>query len=79
MMSSSSPRLTAPPKPKLTIYIVLLILSLATILLGCLFLYLEIRGQGGFGTVRGDRFSSVQPPADALLADVSLDRPSARG
>ena len=62
----------AAPKPKLTIYVVLLIIALVAILVGCLFLYLEIRGQGGFGTVKG-RISSVQQPVGALLAGAPDD------
>lgn len=40
-------------KPKTSIYTVMLILSLVALLVGMLFLYLEIRRFGGFGTVRG--------------------------
>lgn len=69
MMPPAPPRLAVSPKPRMTIYIVLLILSLVAILVGCLFLYLEIRAQGGFGTVRGSQFSSATPPAQTLLAD----------
>ena len=39
------------PKPKMTIYYALLIISLVAMLTACLFLYLEIRRFGGFGTV----------------------------
>lgn len=41
----------AAPKPKMTIYYALLILALLAMLTACLFLYLEIRRFGGFGTV----------------------------
>jgi hypothetical protein len=78
MTPAPPPRLVAAPKPKLTIYVVLLILSLAAILMGCLFLYLEIRGQGGFGTVHGN-LSSVQPPARTLLAAAPHDYLPAAG
>jgi len=40
-------------KPMWNIYTVLLLLGLLALLLGCLFLYLEIREFGGFGQVRG--------------------------
>ena len=68
MTPAPPPRLVMAPKAKLTIYVVMLILSLAAILTGCLFLYLEIRGQGGFGTIRGS-LSSTQPPAQMLTVD----------
>jgi hypothetical protein len=41
----------AAPKPRMTIYYALLILALLAMLTACLFLYLEIRRFGGFGTV----------------------------
>ena len=40
-------------KPQLTIYTVLLIIALIALLMGCLFLYLEIREYGGFGAIKG--------------------------
>jgi hypothetical protein len=43
-------RVTAP-KPKMTVYYGLLIIALICMLMACLFLYLEIRRFGGFGTV----------------------------
>ena len=46
-------------KPKTSIYTVLLILALVALLVGILFLWLEIRRFGGFGTVRG-RVAAVQ-------------------
>ncbi len=69
IMPPAAPRLVTAPKARMTIYVVLLILSLSALLTGCLFLYLEIRAQGGFGTVQG-RISSAPPPAQTLLADV---------
>ena len=39
------------PKPRMTVYYAMLILSLLAMLTACLFLYLEIRRFGGFGTV----------------------------
>ena len=41
----------ASPKPKMTVYYGLLIIALMCMLMACLFLYLEIRRFGGFGTV----------------------------
>lgn len=46
------------PKPKMTIYYALLIISLVAMLTACLFLYLEIRRFGGFGTVP-ERIASI--------------------
>jgi hypothetical protein len=48
----------APPvitgrKPKTSVYVVLLVISLVALLVGCLFLFLEIKRYGGFGAVRG--------------------------
>ena len=40
-------------KPKTSIYTVMMIISLVALLVGMVFLYLEIRRFGGFGTVRG--------------------------
>lgn len=44
---------TAAPKPKMTVYFALNIISFMAMLLACLFLYLEIRRFGGFGVVSG--------------------------
>jgi hypothetical protein len=62
-----SPVVGAGRKPKTSIYTIMLIMSLVALLVGMLFLYLEIRRLGGFGTVRG-RIAAVQPatPEDAL-------------
>jgi hypothetical protein len=57
----------AAPKPKMTIYYALLILALLAMLTACLFLYLEIRRFGGFGTVP-QRIASLDQPAQSLLA-----------
>ena len=56
----------ATPKPKMTVYYALLIIALVAMLTACLFLYLEIRRFGGFGTVPG-RVSSIERPAETLL------------
>jgi hypothetical protein len=57
----------AAPKPKMTIYYALLIIALCAMLTACLFMFLEIKRFGGFGTVKG-KVSSVQRIAPALLA-----------
>jgi hypothetical protein len=41
------------PKPKMTVYFALLIVALLAMLTACLFLYMEVRRFGGFGTVKG--------------------------
>jgi len=48
-------------KPQLTIYTVMLILALLSLLLACLFLYLEIREYGGWGAVKGPVAGVVEP------------------
>jgi uncharacterized membrane protein len=58
----------AAPKPKMTIYYALLIIALCAMLTACLFLYLEIKRFGGFGTVKG-RISSVERPAALFFTD----------
>ena len=58
----------AAPKPKMTIYYALLIIALCAMLTACLFMYLEIKRFGGFGTVKG-KVSSVERVVPALLAD----------
>jgi hypothetical protein len=40
-------------KPKTSIYTLLLLIALVALLTGCLFLWLEIKRFGGFGTIRG--------------------------
>jgi hypothetical protein len=50
------------PKPKMTVYYMLLIVALVAMLTACLFLYLEIRRSGGFGSVQG-KVASLERPA----------------
>lgn len=55
-------------KPQLNVYTVMLIVSLVSLLLACLFLYLELREYGGWGAVKG-RVSAVTAPAiDTMYA-----------
>lgn len=49
----SMPVAGVPRKPKTSIYTILLVISLIALLTGCIFLFLEIKRFGGFGTVRG--------------------------
>jgi uncharacterized membrane protein len=53
----------AAPKPRMTVYYALMILSLLAMLTACLFMYLEIRRFGGFGTVP-QRISAVERMSD---------------
>ena len=62
-LSSANPPGVLAPKPKTSIYSMLLLVSLLAILLGCLFLFLEIQKYGGFGQVKG-KVSSLSQPAD---------------
>ena len=55
------------PKPRMTIYYALLIIALGAILMGCLFLYLEIRRFGGFGAVTG-RVAKAEMAAPVFIA-----------
>ncbi len=48
-------------KPLLNIYTVLLIIALVSLLMGCLFLYLEIREYGGFGAIKGPLAMIAEP------------------
>jgi hypothetical protein len=57
----------AAPKPKMTIYYALLIIALCAMLVACLFMYLEIKRFGGFGTVKG-KLSWTQQWDGSLLA-----------
>jgi len=62
---TAPPLRVVSPKPKMTVYYALLIISLLAMLTACLFLYLEIRRFGGFGTVQG-RVSMIERPAPAI-------------
>ena len=49
-------------KQKPNIYTVLLVVALVALLLGCLFLWLEISAYGGFGQVSGPTWPVVRMP-----------------
>jgi len=53
-------------KPKTSIYTLLLLIALVALLVGCLFLWLEIKRFGGFGTIRGT-VQMQTAPADTQL------------
>jgi hypothetical protein len=40
-------------KPVLDVYTVMLIVALVSLLMGCLFLWLEISEYGGYGAIKG--------------------------
>jgi hypothetical protein len=50
---ASAPRGVLVQRPRATIYTVLLAIALVAILLGCLFLWMEINAFGGFGAIKG--------------------------
>jgi hypothetical protein len=58
----------AAPKPRMTVYIALLIVALLAMLAGCIFLWIEIGRHGGFGAVPGT-VSSLERPAILIAAD----------
>jgi len=60
----------AAPKAKMTVYYALLIIALCAMLVACLFLYLEIKRFGGFGTVKG-KISQLDRPAQTFVASAS--------
>jgi uncharacterized membrane protein len=62
----------AAPKPKMTVYYAMLILALMAMLTACLFLYLEIRRFGGFGTVP-QRISAVERTQTLALSSAVSD------
>ena len=53
-------------KPVLNVYTVMLIVALVSLLMGCLFLYLEIREYGGFGSVKGPLAMIISPLSSLL-------------
>ncbi len=61
-------------KPKTSIYTLLLLVALIALLVGCLFMWLEIKRFGGFGTVRGT-VRATTPRAEPQFAYLAgLDR-----
>jgi hypothetical protein len=64
LMSPGAIRVAAP-KPRMTIYFALLIISLVALLAGCLFLWREISRFGGFGAVPGTVSSIERPGLDS--------------
>lgn len=60
----------AAPKPKMTVYFAMLILALIALLTACIFLYMEIRRFGGFGTV--PQRIAMASPMDSDAADMRV-------
>jgi hypothetical protein len=69
-LSPPGPILGSGRKPKTSIYILLLIVALVALLIGCILLLLEVKRNGGFGTVRG-RISAVLPAESGTFAHVA--------
>lgn len=59
-LESSVPPTVLKKEPQMTVYTVMLIISLLALIFACLFLYLEISEYGGFGAVKG-RLAAVTP------------------
>ena len=64
---------TVAPKPKMTVYYALLIIALFAMLTACLFMYLEIKRFGGFGSVPKGKMGALDRPAVMLVADATLE------
>ncbi|MEX2318077.1 MAG: hypothetical protein WD669_13045 [Pirellulales bacterium] len=64
---------SAAPKARMTIYFALLIISLIAMLVACLFMFLEIRRFGGFGTIRG-KAAAVERATPIMLAEAAIGR-----
>jgi len=54
-------------KPVLNVYTVMLIVALVSLLMACLFLYLEISEYGGFGAYKGPLAMLTNPLSSALM------------
>ena len=52
-------------KPQLTVYTVMLIIALLSLMLACLFLWLEIAEYGGWGAIKGRITGITAPILDA--------------
>lgn len=69
MSQPNLPSASAPTvlkkQPQLTVYTVMLIVSLISLMFACLFLYLEMREYGGFGAAKGP-LASITLPHDVF-------------
>ena len=66
--SVSTPPSVLSKKPQMNVYTVMLIVALLSLMLACLFLYLEIREYGGFGAVKGRITMGVSSAVDLARA-----------
>ena len=62
--SASAPSVLTK-KPQMTVYTVMLIVALLSLMFACLFLYLEIREYGGWGAIKG-QISAITPSAPSV-------------
>jgi len=51
-------------KPQMNVYTVMLIVALLSLMLACLFLWLEIREYGGWGAEKGRIAAAIRPMLD---------------
>ncbi len=63
-LESVSPPSVLAKKPQLNVYTVMLIVALLSLMLACLFLWLEIREYGGWGSYKGSLGAVTQPVVD---------------
>lgn len=63
-LESVSPPSVLAKKPQLNVYTVMLIVALLSLMLACLFLWLEIREYGGWGSYKGRVVTVTQPVVD---------------
>jgi hypothetical protein len=61
--SASIPTVLAK-KPQLNVYTVMLIVALLSLIFACVFLWLEIKEYGGWGSAKGPIGSVTQPAVD---------------
>ena len=55
-------------KPVLYVYTIMLIVALVSLLMGCVFLCLEIKEYGGFGAIKGS-FAMISNPLTKLVPE----------
>lgn len=67
LSSANAPRGVLVQRPKASVYTVMLVIALLAILLGCLFLWLEIGQYGGLGQIKG-KVSSTIPARGPIYA-----------
>ena len=60
-------------KPKTSIYTLMLLIALLALITGCIFLYLEIKRFGGFGTIRGSAQATTAPASTQFAQNAVVD------